>query len=134
MAKQEPQITMGTCEYCDQQIAVSGCGTQEEADAQATRLCKCPDAAEAYGDGETREEKIEKAEGKIDDLFGGGSDEPVGDDAVALLKTTAAHLIDRSVKRASITVDDFTVATMFRMAKGNISIERKDSTTEKAEI
>lgn len=146
---QDEQVLQGACTHCGKQQFVPKCTAQEDADAEATKLCDCPAATKARkkaekaakqeDDLEPREERMEKANAKIDELFGAGGaaedgEDPCGETVLDHLKAAVELLIDKEVKRVSITIDDNTVAVMFKKQNGRISIERTDKDSEKAEF
>lgn len=136
-----PPPTVGACRYCGQTQSVVGCKNDAEAEEQATRRCRCPSAV-CYQDKleaqRRRADALREAADNIDDLFGIGAsdrgDEAVGENALEMLKQGAELVYDQKIVNQQLSLTCTIKAKIGRSSKGNLSIERKDTTTSKMEV
>lgn len=135
----EPEI--GFCRYCGQAQSVSGCKNKAEAEEHATKVCQCPEAqlyCERLKAEQRRADALREAGNNIDDLFGSGAagrGEPsICEEALELLKTGAALVYDHKIVSQQIVLTYTTRAKIGRNKNGNLTIERKDTTSSKLEV
>lgn len=73
----------------------------------------------------------------IENLFGTGAAEdaePVNDEALEMLKAGAALVYDRQLVSQQLAVTYTIRAKIARNTKGNLTIERKDTSSSKLEV
>ena len=117
---------VGACRFCGQTIAAAQFESQEEADLEATRSCKCDQA--------TRErehrERIERAEMNIDQLFGWGAGNngftQIDPELVADLKDKANRCGSGSIHSCTIVLRNGEIAQIRSGAK-EIRVKRTKS-------
>lgn len=105
-----------------------------------------PDAVAALGRSHTVRNSTQKPGGRrrlpdaaelIENLFGTGAAEdaePVNDEALEMLKAGAALVYDRQLVSQQLAVTYTIRAKIARNTKGNLTIERKDTSSSKLEV
>ena len=114
--------------------------TQGEADEDAARRCRCIGAQsyrEKLNAEARRAQALADAAELIENLFGTGAAEdaePVNDEALEMLKAGAALVYDRQLVSQQLAVTYTIRAKIARNTKGNLTIERKDTSSSKLEV
>ena len=127
-----PPVVFGVCRFCGQAQSVGEHATQGEADEDAARRCREKLNAEAR-----RAQALADAAELIENLFGTGAAEdaePVNDEALEMLKAGAALVYDRQLVSQQLAVTYTIRAKIARNTKGNLTIERKDTSSSKLEV
>lgn len=143
MSKQT--FNQGACKFCETPQMVPDFETQEAADEEATLMCDCEEGedyrekASAESDRlANRDDKLAAANSEVDKLFGDGAKkagkESTSKEIVDYLKVLAEYVYDLKIRRATVKISDSMTATIFRLANGNIRIQRQDSSSENADI
>ena len=126
----------GVCVYCGQYSSFgfqSGL-TQEERNRHATRVCTCREA-QYYA---RLEEQIESAKFRIGMLFGEGAEDygfsPVKNEAsIEFLGTIAEQIANRNIQSAQVQLTGRIKAKISLTVKGNIKVERSETTKQQLE-
>lgn len=131
---------IGACRFCGQAQTVLA-HSVEEANEKATLSCNCEEAQrqkENIADGTRRDRCLFEAKMKIERLFGIGAEmqskEPVSERSLEILNFTATLVYDRVIVKQTCNLTETIRAVIARTKNGNISIERKDTESEKVEI
>ena len=110
------------------------------ADEDAARRCRCIGAQsyrEKLNAEARRAQALADAAELIENLFGTGAAEdaePVNDEALEMLKAGAALVYDRQLVSQQLAVTYTIRAKIARNTKGNLTIERKDTSSSKLEV
>lgn len=126
----------GVCMYCGQYTSFSFESglTQEERNRHATRYCNCREA-QYY----TRlEEQIESAKFRIGMLFGEGAEDygfsqVKNEESIAFLETIAEQIANRNIQSAQVQLTGRIKAKISLAVKGNIKVERSETTKQQLE-
>lgn len=141
-AASEEHPKFGYCRYCGggvmlpAKLAAMGGMAPDE---WATRHCKC-DRARRYKDAidgeQHRKDNIEAGVTKVNEIFAPAeyATSSVSAPALSTLRTAVGLVYDNFVVQFTAKLTHNITATIKKNAKGNLSIERKDTTAEKAEI
>lgn len=135
-----PPVVFGVCRFCGQAQSVGEHATQGEADEDAARRCRCIGAQsyrEKLNAEARRAQALADAAELIENLFGTGAAEdaePVNDEALEMLKAGAALVYDRQLVSQQLAVTYTIRAKIARNTKGNLTIERKDTSPSKLEV
>jgi len=121
----------GICPFCGQgNIALDyeDCDTQAERDHAAMLRCHCTDAVIAAA----KEKRIEKAQERIQRLFGSGARElgfrPIqGDSIFILMNLIVEQIANYEIQSATIQISSKTKAKIATTSKGIIKVERTET-------
>ena len=128
----------GVCRFCGQAQNVAQHMTKLEADEYAAMHCYCSGALtyqEHLKAEERRAQDLADAEALIESLF--PSDESgngASEEAVEILKAGAVLVYDRKILSQSIALSHTVRSKIARNGKGNLTIERKDTSSSKMEV
>ena len=122
------QCHTGTCQFCDQIIAVNALPSLGEADLAATDQCKCPGAKSERWIAE----RINDAIQRIDQLFGAEAQQygflPIKErEVIDLLETIAIRLAHGLISGATVRIRGSCTAKISLSAKGKIKIQRTET-------
>lgn len=127
----------GTCRFCGQIVMDVGTKAmnQKKRDELASRRCDCAEA-QRY---DKVMRQVERAEERIDELFGAEASAldfvPIEDAATLQLLRDAATLIARKVVDAvQVKISGTVAAKISGNSKGGISVERKETTSQKLDV
>lgn len=126
---------LGSCRFCGQYISVkvNEAATLQEIEEAATLECGC-DEAKVY---KTKTEQINKAKDNIDKIFRtkskDGKNVPIADTCIALMNRAVELMVDHVLLSVAIKVDGETSAKITCKKDGGITVERKETETQKLE-
>ena len=75
----------------------------------------------------TQKQKRERTRQRVNELFGGGAEKPVAEDAVNLLIATVDAIEDKHMKGITVDVGHGVKAKVSKMAKESIKVERSEN-------
>lgn len=130
-------VPYSSCAYCGQSRTVSGCYSEQEAREAAALHCNCAESRWLRVQKEAERKRAQDlmiAEIKIEDLLGESSGDGVLAAVLDYLKKAAALVYDRDIVVLNTRVSDTTQVVIRRNTKGNLSIERKDTSASKVEV
>lgn len=121
----------GTCRFCGQihVVDVPMIAGPDEIDEMASRMCNC-DEAQAYNESIQR---IQRAQSKVDVLYGVRAARPVSSAAVGLMYSIIETIEKGSIKAVSINIDGNTKCKITKTNKNTIKVERTDTVTQTLE-
>lgn len=131
MMKESMRAETGTCRFCGQVVVVDVPmhAGPDEIDEMASRMCNC-DSAQAY---EESIQRIQRAQSKVDTLYGVRATHPVSQSAVGLMYAIIETVEKGSIKAVSMNIDGSTKCKITKTGKGTIKVERTDTVTQTLE-
>jgi hypothetical protein len=134
----------GSCRFCGQIVHLVGDHEDDEqADHKAVMVCGCEEAQDLQEERKeeaqrikNREKTLREAKLEIEEIFSRTGTEKIiiKEDVVALIETICILVYDRKVNSGSLNLPYGVQASVTRTAKGNLKINRKDTTAEASEI
>lgn len=92
-------------------------------DEAVTCKCEC-DAAKKYAESK---ERVQKAKGRIKELFGSAAERPIDQDVVAIMLLVVDAIEEKQMKGITIDVGQGIKAKVSKMAKESIKVERSET-------
>lgn len=122
----------GSCRFCGQMMTVEvpDSWNEEMINELVVEKCECNDAVGYTG----LKRRKERAHEKIRILFGDGAAVPVDDKAEKLLHMAADAALEWDIEKITVDIKDGTKGNIKRNAKGNIKIERSESSKNAYEL
>lgn len=115
----------GSCSFCGQTKIIQVPEEWEQGQINEAVTCECEcEQAQAYAKAKERKDKAKK---RVNELFGGGAEKPVAEDAVNLLIATVDAIEDKHMKGITVDVGHGVKAKVSKMAKESIKVERSEN-------
>ena len=117
----------GACRFCGQIKLVEAL---EELNELATEQCNCYEAQDYI----SRLYRKEKADFRIEELFGSGNKPELTDARMQMLHQAAGYVVDGIAEKVTVEVTGELKMMVSETAKGNIKINRKTTVQRAAEV
>lgn len=117
----------GACRFCGQIKLVEAL---EEFNELATEQCNCYEAQNYI----SRLYRKEKADFRIEELFGSGNKPELTDARMQMLHQAAGYVVDGIAEKVTVEVTGELKMMVSETAKGNIKINRKTNVQRAAEV
>lgn len=119
----------GSCRFCGQIVHLVGDQEDDEqADHKAVMVCGCEEAQDLQEERKEEAQRIKNREKTLREA------KLEIEEIVAQIETICILVYDRKVNSGSLNLPYGVQASVTRTAKGNLKINRKDTTAEAAEI
>ena len=122
----------GACKFCGQIKLVEALDefNEDELNELATEQCNCYEAQNYT----SRLYRKEKADCRIEELFGPGNKPEITDARMQMLHQAAGYVVDGIAEKVTVEVTSELKMMVSETAKGNIKINRKTTVQRAAEV